>query len=184
MPWAFSSKTHRFENALESGSKRKCIHIRLFISYTSIGASVGVDRIGNGRKRIKMKTMTENIAGASVFSMRIEFNQKLLWGWKPLMIFWFNLCHNKQFYRFRYLLSVDSRKIIKTVLGTKIDWWGFDGNAHFWKRISGHVLDNSWQEKISSFTYSITQQGIKKEFPYMTLTLRHRANRYPKDNRG
>ena len=57
--------------------------------------------------------MTENIAGASVFSMRIEFNQKL--------IFWFNLCHNKQFYRFRYLLSVDSRKIIKTVLGTKID---------------------------------------------------------------
>ena len=31
---------------------------------------VGVD----GRKRIKMKTATENIAGASVCSMRIEFH--------------------------------------------------------------------------------------------------------------
>ena len=66
---------------------------------------ISVDGRRNGRKRIKMKTMTENIAGACVCSMRIEFN----------------LCHNVQFYRFRYLLSVDSRKSIKTVLGTKID---------------------------------------------------------------
>ena len=41
----------------------------------------GVD----GRKRIKMKTMTENIAGACVFIMHIEFN----------------LRQNVQFYRFR-----------------------------------------------------------------------------------
>ena len=42
----FSSKMNRFENALESGSKRK---------------------------RIKMKTMTENIAGAYAWGVRIEF---------------------------------------------------------------------------------------------------------------
>ena len=66
---------------------------------------ISVDERRNGRKRIKMKTMTENIAGACVCSMRIEIN----------------LCHNVQFYRFRYLLSVDSLKSIKTVLGTKID---------------------------------------------------------------
>ena len=41
----------------------------------------GVD----GRKCIKMKTMTENIAGACVFIMHIEFN----------------LRQNVQFYRFR-----------------------------------------------------------------------------------
>ena len=65
---------------------------------------ISVDGKGNGRKRIKMKTMTETIAGACVCSMRMEFN----------------LCHNVQFYRFRYLLSVDSRKSIKTLMGTKI----------------------------------------------------------------
>lgn len=46
--WASSSKTHRFSNALESGSKQKLIHIVLFWT-------------GKGRNRIKMKTMTENI---------------------------------------------------------------------------------------------------------------------------
>ena len=45
---AFSSKTHRFENALEGGSKRKRIHILLL--WTVENASI--------------KTMTENIAGA------------------------------------------------------------------------------------------------------------------------
>ena len=54
---AFSWKTHRFENALESGSKRKRIHIVLVWT-----------------QRIKTKTMTENIAGAGVCSMPIEFN--------------------------------------------------------------------------------------------------------------
>ena len=49
---AFSWKTHRFENALESGSKRKRIHIVLVWT-----------------QRIKTKTMTENIAGACVCSM-------------------------------------------------------------------------------------------------------------------
>ena len=39
----------------------------------------------DGRKRIKMKMMTNNIAGACVGSMRIEHN----------------LRHNVQFYRFR-----------------------------------------------------------------------------------
>ena len=70
--WAFSLKTHRSENALKSGSKRKCIHIRLSLSYASITYRIVVDRNGNGRKRIKMKTMTQNIAGACVCSMRKE----------------------------------------------------------------------------------------------------------------
>ena len=39
----------------------------------------------DGRKRIKIKTMTENYAGASVCDMRIEFH----------------LRHNEQYYRFR-----------------------------------------------------------------------------------
>ena len=56
----------------ESGSKWNRIHIVL------------VWTVENGKKRIKMKTMTENITGACVWSMRIEFN----------------LCHNVQFYRF------------------------------------------------------------------------------------
>ena len=73
IPWAFSSKRHRFENALGSGSKRKLLHVVL------------VWRVESGRQRIKMKTMTENIAGACVCSMCIEFN----------------LRHNVQFYRFR-----------------------------------------------------------------------------------
>ena len=68
--WAFSSKTHRFEYALESGSKRKRIHLVL------------VWTVEDSRKRIKMKTMAENIAGACVCNMRIEFN----------------LRHNVQFY--------------------------------------------------------------------------------------
>ena len=49
--WAFSSKTYRIKNALDSGSKRKRIHIVL----------VWTDE--NGRKHIKITTMTENIAG-------------------------------------------------------------------------------------------------------------------------
>ena len=60
--WVFSSKTQRFEIALESGSKFKRIHIVL------------VWMVENGRNRSKMKTMTKNIAGACVCSMRIEFN--------------------------------------------------------------------------------------------------------------
>ena len=81
------------------------MHTYQIIYFICITYRISVDRNGNGRKRIKMKTMTENITGACVCSMRMEFN----------------LCHNVQFYRFRYLLSVDSRKIIKTVMGTKID---------------------------------------------------------------
>ena len=46
---------------------------------------VQVWTVKKGRKRIKTKTMTENIAGACVGSMRIEFN----------------LCDNLQLYRFR-----------------------------------------------------------------------------------
>ena len=67
--WAFSSKTHRFENALESGSKRKRIRIVLV----------------DGRKSIKMKTMTDNIAGACICSMSVAHNVR----------------HNVQFYGFR-----------------------------------------------------------------------------------
>ena len=51
--WAFSSKTHRFKNARNAYISHKC---------------------ENGRKRIKMKTMTENMAGACYCSMRIELN--------------------------------------------------------------------------------------------------------------
>ena len=71
--WACSSKTHRFENALESGSKRKIVHIVLRW------------RVESGQKRIRVKTMTKNIAGACVCSMCLEFN----------------LRHNVQFYHFR-----------------------------------------------------------------------------------
>ena len=47
--WVLSPKTHRFINALESGSERKRKHIVL---------------VSTVEKRIKMKTMTKNIAGA------------------------------------------------------------------------------------------------------------------------
>ena len=66
MRWAFSSKTQRFENALESLSKRKRLRIVL---------------PRPGRKRIKMKSMPENIKAFCVCSK-------------------FNWRHNVQFYRF------------------------------------------------------------------------------------
>ena len=77
----------------------------------------------DGRKRIKMKTITKNNAGAFFCSKRIEFN----------------LRHRVQFYRF----SVDSRKRIKTVVWTQIDRCFFDDNenSYFWKRIS---VDRAW----------------------------------------
>ena len=50
--------------------------------------------VENGRNRIKMKTMTKNIAGACVCSMRIEFN----------------LRHNVQFYLFRTIYCGQSKK--------------------------------------------------------------------------
>ena len=77
----------------------------------------------DGRKRVKMKTMTKKIAGACVCSMPIEFS----------------LSHSVQFYRF----SVDSRKRIKTVVWTQIDRCDFDDNenSYFWKRIS---VDRAW----------------------------------------
>ena len=81
----FQTKTRRFENTLESGSKQKRIHIVL-VSTVEI---------------IKIKTMTENIAGTCVCRALVEFN----------------LLHNVQSYRF----SVDSRKRSKTVVRTRID---------------------------------------------------------------
>ena len=76
-----------------------------------------------GRKRIKMKTITNNNAGAFFCSMRIEFS----------------LRHSVQFYRF----SVDSGKRTKTVVWTQIDRCVFDvnENSYFWKRIS---VDRAW----------------------------------------
>ena len=87
--WAFSSKTHTY--------------------------LISVD----GRKRIKIKTMTENITGAYVCSMRIEFN----------------FHHNVQLYRFRTFWYGQS-KTIKTVVWTRIDRCVFDDNknAYLWKR--------------------------------------------------
>ena len=79
--WAFSSTTHRFQNALRSWSKRKRIHIVL------------VWTVKNGWKRIEMKKMTPsyvprgllNISSACVCSTCIELNQKpirgLVSGW-------------------------------------------------------------------------------------------------------
>ena len=60
---AFLSKTHRFESARESRDLNEKAHISFLC-----GRSV------DGRKRIKMETMTENIAGACVCSMRLESN--------------------------------------------------------------------------------------------------------------
>ena len=73
----------------------------------------------NGWKRIKMKTKTENIAGAGVCSMRIEVH----------------LRQNVQFYE---RFNVESRKRIKTVVWTRIDRCVFAAyeNVYFWKRIS------------------------------------------------
>ena len=78
---AFTSKTHRFEKALERWSKRKRIHI------------VSVYTVENDRKRIKMKTVTVNITGAYVCNMCVEFN----------------LRHNVQFYRFRTFYREQSK---------------------------------------------------------------------------
>ena len=64
----FPFETNQFENAL------KVIKTKTHTYCNSV----------EDRKRIKMKTMTENITGACDFSMRIEFN----------------LRHNVQFYRF------------------------------------------------------------------------------------
>ena len=64
----FPFETNQFENALESDQNENAY----------ICNSV------DDRKRIEMKTVTENITGACDFSMRIEFN----------------LRHNVQFNRF------------------------------------------------------------------------------------
>ena len=85
-------KTHRFENALESGSKRK--RVRILLVWTVENAS-----------------MTENIAGACVFSMLIELN----------------LRHIVQFYPERFSVS---RKRIKRVVWTPIDRCVFDDNEN------------------------------------------------------
>ena len=65
----------------------------------------------DGRKPIKIKTMTENITGVCVCSMRIEFNYR----------------HNVQFYRFIW-------KRIETVVWTRINWCDLK-NVYLWKRI-------------------------------------------------
>ena len=71
-------------------------------------------------KRTKIKTMTENIAGACACRMRIGIN----------------LRHNVQFVVERF--SMDSRKRSKTVVWTRIDRCVVDDNenVYFWKRIS------------------------------------------------
>ena len=57
--WALSSKTHRFKNAIESDVDQNQNAYRISVE---------------GRKRIRMNTKTENIAGACVYSVRIESN--------------------------------------------------------------------------------------------------------------
>ena len=80
----FSSKTHRLENALER-SKKKTDTYRISVDGR------------NGRECIKIKTITGNIAGACLCSMRKELNSRL----------------NVHFHCFERF-SVESRKHIKT----------------------------------------------------------------------
>ena len=96
----FSSKTHRLENALER-SKQKRIRIAL------------VWTVENGRERIKMKTISRNIAGVCLCSMRKELNLSL----------------NVQFHCFERF-SADSRNHIKTVVWTRIRRCDFDDNEN------------------------------------------------------
>ena len=80
-------------------------------------------------KRTKIKTMTENIAGACACRIRIGFN----------------LRRNVQFVVERF--SVDSRKRSKTVVWARIDRRVVDDNenAYFWKRISlDKASDLNW----------------------------------------
>ena len=60
----------------------------------------------DGQKRMKMKTMTENIPGACACSMRIEFN----------------LRHNVQFYRFLTFLCGQS-KTHRSVRSRLLGFW-------------------------------------------------------------
>ena len=96
----FSSETHRLENALER-SKQKRIRIAL------------VWTVEKGRECIKMKTITGNIAGACLCSMRKELNLSL----------------NVQFHCFERF-SVESRKHIKTVVWTRTHRCDFDDNEN------------------------------------------------------
>ena len=52
--WAFSSEAHQFENALESGSKRKRVHMVL--------VSTVENQVENCRESIKMKKMTSYVS--------------------------------------------------------------------------------------------------------------------------
>ena len=63
--------------------------------------------VKNDQKRIKMRTMTENVADACVYSIHIGFK----------------LRHNVQFYLYRTFTteSMDRRKCVKTVVWTRID---------------------------------------------------------------
>lgn len=69
--------------------------------------------VENGRERFKMKTITGNIAGACLCSMRKELNLSL----------------NVQLHCFERF-SVDSRKHIKTVVWTRIHRCVFDDNEN------------------------------------------------------
>ena len=79
-------------------------------------------RISGGRNRIKLRVMTDNIAGACVWNMRIESSTYV------------TACNLIVFGCF----NVDSRKPIKAVVWTWIDRCVFDDKekAYFWKRIS------------------------------------------------
>ena len=71
-----------FENA--HGSMR-FVRKKMLLKVDQNGNAYTYRISGDGRKRIEMKTMTENIAGTPVCSMRIEVH----------------LRHNVQFYRSR-----------------------------------------------------------------------------------
>ena len=99
-----------WKRSWKSGSKRKGVHI------------VFVWTVKNGRKRVKLETMTENIAGACVCSMRIEFN----------------LRHSLHLYRFWTFYCGQSKKHQNGSVDAGIGRCVFDDNenAYQWKRVS------------------------------------------------
>ena len=109
--WVFSLKMHQFENALESGSKQKCINTDTHVHI------IFVWMVKNIRKHIKMKTMTTNITGRCVCS-------KCCASYCAILLF--------------SNMLVWTVKRIKTVVWTQIDQWAYNDNqnAYFWERIS------------------------------------------------
>ena len=107
--WAFSSKTYRFENALESGSNEN--------AYTSFQCE---------------QSKTHRTESDDRKYLRHVSRFDVWFAWSSTYV---TTCYSIVFERF----SADCRNCIKTVLWTQIDRCVFDDNkkkAYFWKRSS------------------------------------------------